>query len=372
MYHSVDRLEQCDNTMLLDFALFSKIDDPKKHISIAACAADLSYVSGVGSKNASAACQRDGVSLTQKTSSLQLASSGSSSSTQLANVVSTLEQLRAYSSLSESYAGCNESISYGYSGGAVVGVYVGSGLAPQGVIAPVLEKLSAQIQSDGSIAESLFVQLCDNQTARYSLGIFVATSGDLASVQLSLQSWKNSTCITALAKSSADWQDITFFAPPLLNNSSLGHNNITNTSSTNLATRSPSLLRGLLNGRASTCTTVQVVSGDSCATLAAECGITAATFTLYNPSSTLCSTLAVGEHVCCSAGTLPNYTPQPAANGNCYSYLVATGDSCSALAATYSITIANIATYNTNTWGWNGCTNLLAGYKICLSSGYPP
>lgn len=86
------------------------------------------------------------------------------------------------------------------------------------------------------------------------------------------------------------------------------------------------------------------------ATLAAECGITAAEFTQYNPSSTECSSLAVGEYVCCSAGTLPDNTPSPGADGYCYSYLVQAGDFCSALAASYDITVDDIETYNTDTW----------------------
>ncbi len=86
------------------------------------------------------------------------------------------------------------------------------------------------------------------------------------------------------------------------------------------------------------------------ATLAAECGITAAQFTQYNPSSTECSTLAVGEYVCCSVGNLPNNAPSPNANGYCYSYLVQPGDYCAAIAASYDVTVSDIETYNAKTW----------------------
>ncbi|KAH8811545.1 glycoside hydrolase family 18 protein [Xylogone sp. PMI_703] len=121
-----------------------------------------------------------------------------------------------------------------------------------------------------------------------------------------------------------------------------------------------------------TCSTVQVVSGGSCASLAARCGISPANFTSYNPSSTLCSTLTPGEHVCCSSGSLPDYTPTPYANGTCATYLVQPGDYCAYLAAEYSITVADIENYNNNTWGWLGCSDLQAGQNICLSSGTPP
>ena len=357
--------------MLLDFALFNQLDDPNTHVNIAACTADLQPVVNTASTSTTETCQRAGVSHTNMTSSLQLASSGSSSPAQLANVLTALDQLRTYSALSEAHAGCNETINFAYSGSTAIGIYVGSGLANQGIITSVLEKLSTYVQSDGTVAENLFVQFCNNHTARYALGIFVNTNADLVSVQRSLQSWKNNTCITTMDENIPTWQDIIFLAPSRLNSSSSVSNTSTLTNSTDLAARSPSYPHTLLKVR-TTCTTIQVVSGDTCTTLATQCGITTAEFTIYNPSSTECSTLAVGEHVCCSGGTLPNYAPQPAANGDCYSYLVVTGDSCSGIAATYDITIANIVTWNSDTWGWNGCADLLAGYNICLSSDYPP
>lgn len=120
------------------------------------------------------------------------------------------------------------------------------------------------------------------------------------------------------------------------------------------------------------CITIQVVSGDSCGSLAVRCGITAAQFTEYNPSPTLCSTLAVGEHVCCSSGSLPDYSPQPYANGTCYTYTVQSGDYCDEIAAEYSITVDLIDTYNNQTWGWLGCSDLQADQNICLSTGNPP
>ncbi|EDN99276.1 hypothetical protein SS1G_02128 [Sclerotinia sclerotiorum 1980 UF-70] len=89
-------------------------------------------------------------------------------------------------------------------------------------------------------------------------------------------------------------------------------------------------------------------------------------------SSTLCSTLAVGQHVCCSDGNLPDYSPQPNANGTCATYTVVTNDSCSQLAALNSITVDDIESFNRQTWGWMGCADLQAGYNICLSTGNPP
>jgi hypothetical protein len=123
---------------------------------------------------------------------------------------------------------------------------------------------------------------------------------------------------------------------------------------------------------ATVCAYILVQSGDSCGSLASKCGISAADFTKYNPSSTLCSTLTPGEPVCCSAGSLPDLSPQPNANGTCYSYTVQVGDYCQELAQKYYITSDEIETYNAQTWAWMGCNDLQKDAVICLSSGHPP
>lgn len=123
--------------------------------------------------------------------------------------------------------------------------------------------------------------------------------------------------------------------------------------------------------RRADCTTVKVISGDSCAALAERCKITSADFTRYNPN--ICSTLVPGQRVCCSAGTLPDITPKPNANGSCYAYTVQKNENCATIAANFGLTIQKIETFNNKTtWGWSGCQNLPALLSICLSTGKPP
>jgi chitinase len=112
---------------------------------------------------------------------------------------------------------------------------------------------------------------------------------------------------------------------------------------------------------AAVCIYILVNSGDSCASLATRCGLTASNFTKYNPSSTFCSNLTIGEPVCCSSGSLPNLTPQKNPDGTCASYTVKSGDYCASIAQNHYITVDNIEAYNTQTWGWNGCSNLQLG-----------
>lgn len=128
----------------------------------------------------------------------------------------------------------------------------------------------------------------------------------------------------------------------------------------------------IVSSAGATCSYVLVISGDSCASLATACGITAAELSEYNPSSTLCSTLAVGQPICCSSGDLPVLSPQTNSDGTCYEYTVQSGDYCSLIAGEHYITTDDIETYNAETWGWMGCDDLQLGASICLSTGDPP
>lgn len=379
LYGGLGRLNKaCNNeTLLVNFALFNSIDDPETHTAISACTADLAQASapspGQGNSSAAASlavCAGDGVrqNLTEVTSAVQTASSGASSSARLASVQDSLRQLQGYLRMASAAqsGGCNDTITYAYTRDASVGIYAGHGIASQGVLASVLESLSAKITSDGGVPETLVAQVCGNSSARYSLGVMINSAGDLGAVQRGIQSWKNGSCVSDLGTPST-LQTVTYLATSLLDMSSSN----TSSSANNTSWTNSTLQNSLLTGRAE-CTTVQVVGGDTCETLAAECGITAAQFTEYNSDSGLCSSLTPGQHVCCSAGTLPDFTPKPGADGYCYTYLVVQDDSCASIGAAYDLTNADIESFNSDTWGWYGCDKLLADYNICLSTGYPP
>lgn len=364
VYHSVDRLGWCDQPMLLDFVLFNPLDDEKTHVGIAACAADLSTTGSAGNGSTmTGLCLPDTNSNNAEkvTAQLQLMSSSGTRSGTADNVVEAIGELQAFASLRS--AGCNETIQFALSGEVAVAVYVGSGLSGQGVLPTVLEKLVDYVQDDG-FSDSLLVQLCDasDRSARYALGVVAVTGSNLASAQTAVQTWKNSSCVSITSDQTAQtWQNITFAVP-----SSLSAFSSNSSNSSSVAAGSSKLRR-----RDDECTTVQIVSGDSCTTLAEECGVTLTEFEGYNDE--LCdSPLQPGQYVCCSEGTLPDYSPQPDDDDNCYVYLVDTGDDCSTISAAYALTVDKIESYNNDTWGWMGCDDLLANMNICLSSGWPP
>jgi chitinase len=342
IYHDVARLGYCNQTMLFDFAIFNPLNNRATHASIRACTTD--------GETTAAKYRRDTSTCgpaSPTTAAVQMASWGSATFGKGSSVVSAANSLQNQL-MAES--GCDTpTIMLAYSEGTVVGVYSGRKIDSSG-IKTLLSQLVSQAQSQG-LGDTLATQVCGSGIdGEHTVGLIANTQADLSFVQEAMQTWNNATCLTGYDSATISNVTISELAP---------------TKPTTLAKRDQSLVER------STCSYIQVVSGDSCGSLASQCGITASQFTTYNPSPTLCSTLAVGEYVCCSAGSLPNFTPQQSANGSCYEYTVQSGDYCSLIAANYEITVDDLGTYNAETWGWQGCSDLQLGQVICLSSGMP-
>ncbi|CAD6446912.1 f6d5cff8-cbfa-480f-9e27-745d368ed426 [Sclerotinia trifoliorum] len=289
--------------------------------------------------------------------SLERGWSGAPSQNNTSDVVSAAEELKTYVTLKE--GNCGETSAFAYAGTVAIGIYAGSKIQDA---SSVLEDFIAEVTKNG-VFDTLFVQHCagNGLNSEYAFGIVARMDGSLADVQGMVKTWRDSGCINSYEGASTG-KNVTINPPTQIDRS-----NYTSTNDTLTLSKDRRSLR-----QRDTCKTVVVASGDGYGTLADECGISAADFTTYNPSSTLFSTLAVGQHVCCSAGNLPNYSPQSNANGTCATYTFVTNDSCSQLAALNSITIDDIESFNRHTWSWMGCADLQAGYNICLSTGDPP
>ncbi|KAJ9318482.1 CAZyme family GH18 [Paecilomyces variotii] len=363
VYPQLGRLAMCNQTMLLDFSLFTSL---RKDGSVRACTTnsteqfEAAITRNTNTLNA-ASCLSKGSVTTQVQQSLQLAFNQSRTPATVADFDAAAQQLAAALSQRNS-SDCTDTTAFAYSNSVALGLFAGSGVGD--VPAAVLQQLLAKIKTSG-FSSSAVVQLCaqDGRSSEYSFGIVASGERDVYLVQDAVAAWASAECITTF-DDAEDWLDITLSVPSLVGNST------TTTTTTNSTVRA-TLNKRALNERAE-CSTIQVVSGDSCASLAAKCGISASDFDKYNPSSTLCSTLVVGQHVCCSAGTLPDYRPQPNANGTCASHYVEPGESCASLAAANDLTNAEIESFNTDTWAWEGCDNLQAYQYICLSKGDPP
>ena len=265
-------------------------------------------------------------------------------------------------------------------GSTSVGLYIGAGLQNQGIGDGALAYLEQTIAtSNASHAAQVAMQFCEpGQNSDHIFGLMATGNGTFAAIQETLTAWSMAECLSYPLLV----QNFTATVPlltPLYNSKLTNATNTTRTStSINSTLNSTSTSGNAISNRRraleprTTCSTIQVVSGDSCASLAQRCGITPAQFTADNPSPTECSTLQPGEHVCCSPGTLPNFAPTPQPDGVCATYLVQPGDYCSLIAAKYSLTLAELESYNTDTWAWSGCSLLFADAIICLSTGSPP
>ncbi|KAJ4297053.1 hypothetical protein N0V88_003970 [Collariella sp. IMI 366227] len=120
---------------------------------------------------------------------------------------------------------------------------------------------------------------------------------------------------------------------------------------------------GLHHGihRRGDCSTMQVTSGDSCATLANKCGISGAEFTKYNPEDTFCSSLSPSSTSAAPVEIFLTSGPKPDADGLCSTYTIKTDDNCANLGAEFDLTNEE-----------NGCSLLFTGTVLCLSTGTTP
>ncbi|KAI0385605.1 glycoside hydrolase family 18 protein [Hypomontagnella monticulosa] len=361
-YFSVDRLQRCEEPILLQFSVAHPLDDPKTNVLIRSCSLAVSSkdvdrttinatsieienpkksdVLVESSLDVAPACAVDGAKVDGK-----LTFSTSRGGKGDGGVIGGL--LQGMLDFFNAKDNCDETFLFAYHKETVASVYIGAGLGK-----PTVE----------SAVEAV--------TERLSTG---ATSGNLAAVQKSAFEWSQGNCAVGddlVSDSKA--LDISLFViaeAPLVNNGTISNN------STASLRRDGQIRSNTLDARA-TCKYLKVVSGDGCGSLASKCGISGADFTKYN-SKVDCSGLQPGDYVCCSAGdpyTEPKPDPpQPNADGTCASYVIKNGDTCDALAKKYGITVDDIEKFNKGkTWAWTQCKDMLIEYNMCLSKGASP
>ncbi|KAH8882398.1 glycoside hydrolase, partial [Thozetella sp. PMI_491] len=340
-----DRLRACEQPVLFDMSIYNNFSDADSHTTIRACAVGDTAGKVANDSASTGSCESS--SATSMPVQVSWAGTGPPISQDRFSSLSQPLRTRAMSQTS-----CGQAFMLSQAEGMIAGLYAGGSIDIAKSLDAILEPLAMRAMASG-LGDMTVVQACGGElNGNRTVGFAISTKGDLASVQLALQTWSNASCVAGLAVDSAADTNVTLFAVP--------------------SPKPKVVSRGSVSARDDTCSTVQVVSGDSCGSLAAECGITAAQFTQFNPNPSLCSTLAVGQFVCCSAGSLPDLRPKPSPNGDCATYTVQAGDFCSKIAASNFIAVSDIESFNTQTWGWQGCSNVQLGQIICLSTGNPP
>jgi len=364
LYHNLDQIEFCDQTMFYHFSLLDPVDDPSTFHRIYSCS---SY--GPDWSNLPNAT-RNTVLGTPINSTYQFGTGNEGGMTP-AYVRSLSRQIREY--LANGFGATNNSvILFARAGKTSVGLYIGKGLQNEGTSYFALTSFEKAVASTVPGTGTVAMQLCQpGNDGDHVFGIIATSNSTFEPIQEALQSWSNAECL-----SFSNTTNITgpaYITTPLVLN--LPQGNTTNSTIQTNST-SGSISKRSWTGRfqrRDTCSYIQVASGDGCYSLSQKCGITQAQLSQYNPSDpNFCSDLQPGEYVCCSEGTLPNFAPQPNADGSCATYTVQSGDYCSAIAAANSITVDELTEYNADTWSWNGCDDLFVGIIICLSTGTPP
>ncbi|KAL2193085.1 hypothetical protein P885DRAFT_46060 [Corynascus similis CBS 632.67] len=329
----------------------------------------------------------------------------------------------------------NNAMAFGYSQSSIIGLFAGAEVHQHGVTLDVLDKF-LKYAEDQSVSKTTVVQLCGTKGrgADYSIGIVASSANNLDFVQEAVKTWADGKCVSQV-DTGKDWMTVTLRVPTpveeLSKNSTVSDASASSRQSvsgripTRSARLSPradckfttvqagegcyavaqrcgisqtqlqnfnraNLCNSLVLGERvccssgtlpstlppgssdGTCKTRQVVLGDDCGSLANKCGISANDFTKANPQSGLCSSLAEGQHVCCSQGKLPDLRPKKDADGYCAVYQTKDDDNCAKIAASHMLNVTELEKFNKNTWGWNGCKLLYPDFKMCVSEGAAP
>ncbi|KAL5045986.1 hypothetical protein BDW71DRAFT_207965 [Aspergillus fruticulosus] len=348
-YHELRDLDYCVNkTLIFDLPLYNPVDSTEPQFNIRACASDQPVL--VASRNSQS-------NVTATATDVRLSLWGPTKDRESpSDLISAWNALKAFMTHGDQL---EPTILLAKMGNAVAGVYAGSQVERDSAT-KIVQALADYVSSaNGVLPQQIAAQLCPKSKAISSqiVGIVANFDNDVASVQDALGNWDNAECVTVGAESEETLANMKIGIVPALIHSG----------SQELQDRSS---MSSLQRRA-TCDYVKAGAGDGCWALAEKCGITQAQLDSYNDG--LCSkTVQNGQAVCCSPGTLPDFSPKPGADGTCATYSIKTNDLCSTIASANYLTVEKIKTYNEKTWGWAGCEHLQVGQKICLSTGSPP
>ncbi|OJJ85483.1 uncharacterized protein ASPGLDRAFT_73421 [Aspergillus glaucus CBS 516.65] len=344
-YSDLHILKSCDEPMLLNLVVSNPTGDPNIRQPLYACST--SSVDKIGTLKAEVLNTPSATRNSTKNVQMETAWRGEETTqySSHAEVAAQLVQSHLDAPTSQ-----NATIALGYSNGVAFGAFIGSKME-KSKDKSVLQSFVTKLRQGELNKYGIMMQVCNsNRPAAYNLGVVAEASADpagaLSAVQEALATWNNGQCASGYSGSSNSKISVgeaeDDFTPPSNGTSTHSHGS-------SHGKRHFSQLH-----RRGTCSAIKVNDGDSCGAIATRCGVSPADFTKYNPSKNLCSALLAGQHVCCSAGTLPDYSPKPNAAGTCATYTVQNNDDCSKIAAAKSITTDNIKDWNAKSWDWTG------------------
>lgn len=365
VFRSVDQLARCEQSMLYGFNLNDRVDERESNHRIYACTAygkdwDNNKTLKIGAPTP----QATDVNVTY-TMGWDSSIEGMSE----AGYNAVISQVRSYMTEGQGQAQSNRStILFARFGQTTAGLYVGNGLLSSQVSDVALNALAAETHLFKGQRSSLSMQLCGPKyDGQHVFGFMAVNNGTFGAIQDAITAWSEGTCLEF--EKTTNFTSTASFVSPLL--ADIKANNATIAAGSNSTASRRSWMRNVISARGE-CRTVQVDFGDDCGKLAQKCGISGPDFEKYNSAKGFCSSLKPQQHVCCSAGDLPNFRPKPNSDGSCATVIVHKDESCSSIGAANSLTNDEIESFNKKTWGWNGCKNVWAGSVMCVSKGSPP
>lgn len=346
-YPDIQRLSGCQEPLALDFSVHTALNDSTKITPLRACVVDAS----IGDSKYTRHTQKNS-SCGLKLSELhvealwRINTRGAWDSNMTGHAAAAAHYFSEI--LASRNGDCQPIATFYRSPWVAAGFLIGRQLLTQDVSTSALQRVHAHIQHVG-FGDRIIGQVCDvlGLGSEFTMGIVITKDLDLTFVQHTIKAWAEGKCVPVDADAGTQ-TNVTFLVPnthPTVNTST------TNLNST-LRTRSD-------------CLPTQVMPGESCDVLPGKCGISLTDFLRYNSfRSDDCYKLQAGQHVCCSAGSLPDFSPKSNPDGSCASYIVPSLHDCSTIAHDMSITIQQIEDFNSQTWGWRGCENLWSGFNM--------
>ncbi|KAL8301705.1 hypothetical protein RB593_000487 [Gaeumannomyces tritici] len=332
IYTSFDRFKQCDEPVLLTFALSYPVTSPDTPTKIPTCTlgnADTqvnSLFNGtrVDASPASSKSERSkakgslrrqaDVDMTceQTASRAQAKESKPTCELAVAGKQHDLDETRRDAPATaieklvgffKDQASCSETIMFAYYRGVVAGVHFGASFGRDAdtlsaVSKPLIDK--AKSASGSTVA----LQLCGyGRNVDHVSGLAVDTAGDIDAIQAAVEGWSEAMCLRSSAR-----------AEPA-----------------ELTVREDG--RGLVP--------LGVFLGGLNATFANS--------TRFNGGESFCNTLQPKQRVCCSSGSLLDIRPKKGADGACATYMVVSGDMCASTASANGLRVSDIEKLNRGT-----------------------
>ncbi|KAJ5577072.1 Glycoside hydrolase superfamily [Penicillium sp. DV-2018c] len=287
MYSRVNRLEVCNETMLLDFALHSKLSNPEIQPRLFACTVNDNERVGLTDSSSCGTTSDFDVSL-------DLVWSGEGGSANSDTAIMAVEAIRQYLQDTNS---CKTNIKFAYAQKTVAGIYVGSQIHPESIADDFLPKVVSYLK-DTHVPRRVAFQHCTENIDR-GFGVVIDMRGDLAGVQDIVKGWSTAACPSNWEHCREDWSEMTLQA---FEQSSQRHPKLSSSLVAQVEGDKP---KPEADG---TCASYKTIPKDTCYEIAKSNQITVKDIESFNKDTwgwSGCGSLGFNQIICLSKGDPP-------------------------------------------------------------------